>query len=65
MMTTTLALVILFATALLVLSNLRVVVNDTYRTLTLCAVQARTSGQLIPRAAFVALWLLIFTICYV
>ncbi len=64
MMTTTLALMILFGTMLLVLSNLRVVVTDTYRTLSVCALQARDSGQMIPRAAFVLLWMLIFALCY-
>ncbi|MBP0482278.1 hypothetical protein [Sagittula salina] len=64
MMTTTLALLILFGSALLVLGNLRVVVQDTLATISSCAVRARVSGQMIPRMAFALLWLLIFTLSF-
>ena len=64
MMTTTLAFLILFGTAFLVVGNLRVVVADTLTTLSTCARHARDSGELIPRTAFVMLWLLIFALSY-
>ncbi|WP_425073634.1 hypothetical protein [Sagittula sp. S175] len=64
MMTTSLALLILFGSALLVLGNLRVVVQDTYAMITTCATRARASGQMIPRLAFLLLWLLIFSLSF-
>jgi hypothetical protein len=64
MMTTILALLILFGTVLLVLGNLRVVAEDTFSALTTCAARARASGQLVQRSAFLALWLLIFVLSY-
>ena len=63
-MTMTLALLILFGSALLVIGHLRMVLQDTYSMLTSCAVRARDSGQVIPRLAFVLLWLLIFTLSF-
>ena len=65
MMTSTLALLILFCSVLLVLSHLRVVVQDTYETIATCANRARANGQLIQRAAFALLWLLIFFMSFV
>ncbi|AUC53067.1 MAG: hypothetical protein ACU0CC_00725 [Sagittula sp.] len=64
MMTSTLALLILFGSALLVLSYLRVVVQDTCSMLARCAGRARDSGQMISRGAFVTLWLLIFFLSF-
>lgn len=64
MMTTTLALLILFGSALLVLGHLRMVVQDTYSMVTNCAARARASGEMIPRAAFTLLWLLIFSLSF-
>lgn len=63
-MTSTLALLILFCTTLVVLANLRVLLQDTCAMLTACASRARDSGQMISRGAFVTLWLLIFFLSF-
>ncbi|MFW2589163.1 hypothetical protein [Sagittula sp. SSi028] len=62
MMITMLALLVLFASALLVLANLRVVVGDTFDALRSCARRSYAAGLMPQRAAFAVLWLLIFTL---
>lgn len=64
MLTTTLALLVLLGSALLVISHLRVVVQDTYTAVVTCAMRARAGGRLVPRMAFVALWVLIFALSF-
>ena len=65
MMITILAL----ATALLSLAfmagGLRMVAQDTAQAVALAAQRAHASGQLPARAAFVALWVLIFALSYI
>ncbi|APZ53402.1 hypothetical protein [Salipiger abyssi] len=64
MMTTILALLILTATTLLVLGNLRMVAHDTYEALSSAASRIRQSGNPRAKLAFAALWVLIFALSY-
>ncbi|GAA4215694.1 hypothetical protein J4E08_16665 [Sagittula sp. NFXS13] len=64
MMTTTLALLILFGSALMVLANLRSVVQDTYEMLRVSTKRFLDKGELTRRTAFALLWLLIFTLSF-
>ena len=62
MMTTLLALVTLIATVFLIVSNLPMVARDTYDALAATSQRAHSQGQLVPRLAFAALWMLIFAL---
>ncbi|WGW05338.1 hypothetical protein [Tropicibacter oceani] len=64
MMITLLTLAILVGSLLMALGGLRMVLQDTYATLSAAAMRAHKSGELIPRASFAMLWLLIFALCY-
>lgn len=63
-MLTLLAFAILAGSALMVVGNLPMVASDTLALLKGCASRAHAAGQLHRRLAFVALWLLIFTLGY-
>lgn len=60
MVTTILALATLIATVFLILGNLRMVARDTFDALTASALRAQADGQILPRAAFAVLWVMIF-----
>lgn len=61
---TVIALAILTLSTALLLGNLRLVAQDTLSALRTSIAQARASGQILPRMAFAALWLLIFALSY-
>ena len=63
-MMTLLTLAILGLSLFMAVGGLRMVVQDTYATLSAAALRAHKSGELIPRASFAMLWLLIFALCY-
>ncbi len=62
MMTTFLALATLVATVFLILANLRMVARDTFDALANSTMRAHSEGQLLPRIAFAALWVMIFAL---
>ncbi|SMX29924.1 hypothetical protein TRP8649_04064 [Pelagimonas phthalicica] len=62
MMITFLALVTFAATMYLILGNLPMVARDTYDALAATTQRAQAQGQLKPRLAFAALWVLIFAL---
>ena len=64
MVTTSIALAILAASALLVLGNLRMVVADTRDAVAAYTRRARRNGQLVRHVAYFALWLMIFIMSY-
>ncbi|KMK66751.1 hypothetical protein [Puniceibacterium sp. IMCC21224] len=64
MMTSLLALLVLLGSALLVLSNLRLVAQDTLQVLRDVMTQLSLNGRLAPNLAFGMLWILIFTLSY-
>jgi hypothetical protein len=64
MMITLLTFAILAGSVLLVVGNLRMVAADTVSALAGCVLRARRLNQLHNRLAFVALWLLLFALCY-
>lgn len=58
------ALGVLALSALLVLGHLRIVAQDTFAVLRNFTHHARTRGQVANLLAFMALWLLIFSLSY-
>lgn len=64
MMITLLAIAILVTSALLVLGNLRSVIQDTVSTVSAGAQRARDSGVFFQRLAFLGLWIMIFALSY-
>ena len=61
-MTTAIALFVLSVSCLLMFSGAGAVAADTYHTLSDSAQRARRDGIVVKRLAFVALWLLIFSV---
>ena len=64
MLWSVLALMILVASTMLILSNLRIVVQDIVQVLVASVTGARFANQLSANLAFAALWLLIFVLSY-
>ena len=62
MIITLLALATLVATMILILGNLRMVALDTFDVLAVSTQRAHAKGQLLPRLAFSALWMIIFAL---
>ena len=62
---TFIALAVLAASLLLTLSNLRVVAQDTLATLVEVKNRAQHNGQVVPKLAFVGLWLMIFLLSFI
>ena len=58
------ALFIALLSVLFILGGLRSVARDTVSVLSKTAMDAHQNGQLMPRMAFVLLWLMIFTLSY-
>lgn len=48
----------------LVAGGLRSIAQDTVQTLTVATAKARSSGTLISKASFAALWIMIFALSY-
>ena len=63
-MMTLLTFAILGASLFMVLGGLRMVAQDTYFALSAATLRAHKSGELIPRASFALLWVIIFALSY-
>ncbi|KUF09215.1 hypothetical protein [Pseudoponticoccus marisrubri] len=63
-MTSLIALATILLTSVLVLSQLPGIARDTYDALAGCAARARADHRLPQRAAFLALWAMIFLLSY-
>jgi hypothetical protein len=57
-------LAIIAFSVFLVAGGLRMIAQDTVQTLASATNKARSAGTLIPKMAFVSLWLMIFALSY-
>ena len=64
MMISILALATVVASLMLMVSNLRVMAQDTFAILSGMAQRARSRGELRALIAFAALWIMIFSLSY-
>ncbi len=64
MLFTALAIMIMFASALMILMNLRSIAQDTVDAILHATAGGRAADRVVPAAAFALLWLLIFALCY-